>query len=79
MQMRDPRLNPIAGDRLKIKRDDLSAPEVRWVEWVRASGRIQWSGYLRETTKTYSCTLATWRKWAKDATIVAFGKEDADA
>ncbi len=75
---RDPRVEPRKGDALQVRSGEFAGvPDKRWVEWVRES-RVEWTGLLRETTKTYSCSLARWRKWARNAEVLTKGADVAE-
>lgn len=68
---RDPRVDPRPGDVVSVPDlHPLGVAEKRTVDYL-INGGLRWSGSLRETSKSYTCSQKTWRRWAKDGEIVA--------
>jgi len=65
---RDPRDNPIVGDRVK-NRETL---QWREVTQVHPNG-VTWIGNLRECGQMNTCSFRTWRKWAATAEVIKRG------
>lgn len=66
--------DPMPGDVLSVPDPHpLGVAEKRTVDSRISDGMadyLRWSGYLRETSKSYVCSLKRWRKWASSAIIV---------
>jgi hypothetical protein len=76
MSERDPRVDPRAGDALRVSGKIRCADSDAYIR-IDGALMITYSPFSRGVQgEMRSCSLAAWRRWAKDAEVLRRGKDD---